>query len=97
VREYLSNALPDHWIGKGGVINWPARSPDLNPLDFFVWGFLKREVNKMQPNTLEELKETIMEASNKITPTILKNVRGEFYNRLGYCLVKQGGHFENEL
>ncbi|RLU17341.1 hypothetical protein DMN91_009574 [Ooceraea biroi] len=24
------------WIGRGGHISWPARSPDLNPLDFFV-------------------------------------------------------------
>jgi hypothetical protein len=25
--------------------DWPAVSPDLNPLDFFLWGYLKREVD----------------------------------------------------
>ena len=24
--------------------DWPARSPDLNPCDFFTWGFLKSKV-----------------------------------------------------
>jgi hypothetical protein len=26
---------------RGGPFFWPARSPDLNPLDFFVWGHLR--------------------------------------------------------
>ncbi|EZA46824.1 hypothetical protein X777_01144 [Ooceraea biroi] len=32
----LHETFPEHWIGRGGHISWPARSPDLNPLDFFV-------------------------------------------------------------
>ncbi|EFN69121.1 hypothetical protein EAG_14837, partial [Camponotus floridanus] len=41
VREYLTNNFGNKWIGRGGPIPWPARSPDLNPLDFFFWGHLK--------------------------------------------------------
>lgn len=37
VREYL-NANHEPWIGRGGIIAWPARSPDLTPLDYFLWG-----------------------------------------------------------
>ncbi|KAJ8866767.1 hypothetical protein PR048_032628 [Dryococelus australis] len=29
------------WIGRGGPITWPARSPDLTPLDYFVWGHVE--------------------------------------------------------
>jgi hypothetical protein len=29
-----------HWTGRGGPIAWPPRSPDLNLLDFFLWGYL---------------------------------------------------------
>uniref|UniRef100_A0A0K2V2Z9 Uncharacterized protein n=1 Tax=Lepeophtheirus salmonis TaxID=72036 RepID=A0A0K2V2Z9_LEPSM len=25
---------------------WPPSSPDLNPLDFFIWGTLETETNK---------------------------------------------------
>ncbi|EZA56990.1 hypothetical protein X777_03174 [Ooceraea biroi] len=35
-RTVLHEMFPERWIGRGGYISWPARSPDLNPLDFFV-------------------------------------------------------------
>lgn len=35
VRDYLNQAFPNRWIGRGGTLNWPARSPDLAPCDFF--------------------------------------------------------------
>ncbi|KFM62863.1 hypothetical protein X975_02641, partial [Stegodyphus mimosarum] len=37
----VSSSLNDHftgrWIGRGGIIRWPPRSPDITPLDFFLW------------------------------------------------------------
>ena len=38
VREYLNNIFPNGWIGRGGPVQWPPRSPDLTPMDFFIWG-----------------------------------------------------------
>lgn len=35
VRNFLNNSFPERWIGRRGPIHWPARSPDLTPLDFF--------------------------------------------------------------
>lgn len=35
VRQYLNERFPRQWIGRRGPIEWPARSPDLTPLDFF--------------------------------------------------------------
>jgi hypothetical protein len=32
---------------------WPPHSPDLNPLDFFLWG---HNVYNPKPDTLEQLK-----------------------------------------
>lgn len=40
VREFLDQTFTDQWIGRRGFVEWPARSPDLNPLDFFM-GLLK--------------------------------------------------------
>ncbi|KAJ4449249.1 hypothetical protein ANN_00646 [Periplaneta americana] len=40
-RRYLDRRFPDRWIGRCGPIAWPPRSPDLNPLDFYLWGHLK--------------------------------------------------------
>ena len=41
VREWLDKKFPNRWIGRRGPIEWPARSPDLTPPDFFLWGYLK--------------------------------------------------------
>ncbi|EZA60089.1 hypothetical protein X777_13914, partial [Ooceraea biroi] len=44
-RNILNESFPDRWTGRGGRISWPARSPDLTPLDFFLWRHLKHEVS----------------------------------------------------
>ena len=46
VREYLNNAFDTNVIGLHHRINWPARSPDLSPNDFFLWGHLKSKIYK---------------------------------------------------
>ena len=38
VRNYLDNIFPLRWIGRRGSIDWPPRSPDLTPMDFFFGG-----------------------------------------------------------
>ena len=35
VREFLDVEYQGRWIGRSGPISWPARSPDLNPVDYF--------------------------------------------------------------
>ena len=39
---------------------WPPRSPDLTPVDFFLWGLLKSKVYKNTPRTIEQLKDAIL-------------------------------------
>ena len=41
VRNHLNAVFPDHWIWRGGPIPLSARSSDLNPLHYFLWGYLK--------------------------------------------------------
>lgn len=43
VRDYLNYTFPNIWIGRGGVIKWPARSLDLSPNYFFLMGTLKKQ------------------------------------------------------
>jgi hypothetical protein len=43
-RRYLNRKFPGQWIGRGGPISWPPCSPDLNPLNFYLWGHLKSPV-----------------------------------------------------
>jgi hypothetical protein len=40
VRDVLSNTCHDRGIGTGVPTAWPLRSPDFNPLDFYLWRHL---------------------------------------------------------
>jgi len=41
VREYLKESFRTRWLGRGGHIAWPPRSPDLTPFDYYLWGHVK--------------------------------------------------------
>jgi hypothetical protein len=41
VRDVLNNVYRDRWIGRRRPVAWPPRSPDWNPLDFYLWEHLK--------------------------------------------------------
>lgn len=95
VTTYLNENYPNRWIGRGGPIAWPPRSPDLTPLDFFLWGHLKSVIYKTQPTDLADLRQRIVHQCSLITPETLQKAREEFENRLYYCLQQNGGHFEH--
>ena len=57
--DILSQHFPGRLISRHGDVEWPARSPDLSSLDFFLWGYLKSQVYKSNPSTLQELKAAI--------------------------------------
>ena len=38
VRDFLNETFPNRWIGRNCPTPWPPRSPDITPLDFFLWG-----------------------------------------------------------
>lgn len=97
VREYLNTIFPQRWIGRRGYIEWPARSPDLSPMDFFLWGHLKSVVYKDLPQSLEELEDRIRAATQEITPESIQNSLRSFVDRLGYCQAAEGFQFEHLL
>lgn len=55
VRYYLNATFTDRWIGCRGAIEWPVRSPDLSPIDYFLRGILKNKVYETKPHNLQEL------------------------------------------
>jgi hypothetical protein len=60
-------------LGRRGPHEWPARSPDLTPCDFFLWGWAKEEVYRTKPTTLNELEDHIRH--------VLTNVPQEFLQK----------------
>ena len=71
--------------------NLEVLSLDLNPADFYLWGYLKTVVYNPLPKTLEDLMANIKREINKIPESVLKNVFENFEKR---CHLVEGGHFE---
>ncbi|XP_016075224.1 PREDICTED: uncharacterized protein LOC107542427 [Miniopterus natalensis] len=66
VRSYLDDILPNRWIGRRGFVEYPPHSPDLTPLDFFLWGYLKDKVYATKPATVSELRVAIEQECTQI-------------------------------
>lgn len=69
-------------------------SSELIPLDYFLWGYLKSQIYKSEP---ENQKARITAQIRSIRPKLLKNVRNHFYTRLDCYQDVKGLHFENLL
>jgi hypothetical protein len=65
--------FPGRWVGRDGPIPWPPRSPDITPLDFFLWGYFKDIVYKTPVTSLVELKIRIVATIETVTPQRLEN------------------------
>jgi hypothetical protein len=64
---------------------WRARSPDLNPCDFYLWGNLKDKVYSNNPHTLVKLKQSIRKTISSIEVSELKLVSNNIFKRLEVC------------
>ncbi len=57
------------WFNDHGVtvLDWPANSPDLNPIEN-LWGIVKRKMRDTRPNNTDDLKATVKETWASIPP-----------------------------
>lgn len=103
VRYLLDQTFPNRWMGRGSSGNpapvaWPPRSPDLNPLDFWLWGDLKQKVftRNWRPNTLEQLRAVIQSEVQKIRNNVhvRERVFADFQQRLQVCIDRGGMQVE---
>jgi len=66
----------------GGGVEWPAYSPDLNPCDYFLWGYLKDRVYRSAPTTIDQFKNNIKTEINAIGSEVHNRVIDNFLVRL---------------
>ena len=79
-----------------GFNNLPPRSPDANPRDFFLWGYVKDQVYVPPlPASIPELKVRIRTATETITADMLQTVWNELDYRVDVCRITNGAHIEH--
>jgi len=79
---FLDATFQNRWIGRDGPTPWPPRSPDITPLDFFLWGYVKDKVFSTPVPDVINLKARITDAFATITEDMLENTWREIDYRL---------------
>ena len=92
--NFLEEIFADRIISTG---LWPSRSPDLSPLDFWLWTELKEKVYRNNPKTLEDLQRFITVEINNITPALLQRTFNNLIKRVTKCREVNGLRFEDLL
>ncbi|GFW51304.1 putative transposable element [Trichonephila clavipes] len=89
--DLLKDTFGDRLISRFGPGNWPPRSCDLTPLDYFLWGYVKSLVYADKPQTLDHLEDNIRRVIADIRPQMLEKVIENWMSRLDYIRASRGG------
>ena len=99
VRDYLNESFPNRWLGRGGPVAWPLRSPDLTPLDYYLWGHMRTLVYETKVDSRAALRDCIFAAAEHIRnhPDNVPSAIQSLLMRAENCIATGGGHFEQLL
>ncbi|XP_076377818.1 uncharacterized protein LOC143259442 [Megalopta genalis] len=100
VRAHFSETFRNRCIGRLGLREtgaWPPRSPDMNPMDFYFWDYLKNEMYREPVDSLETLLARIHGAVASISVDTLRRVQQEIQVRADWCIRITGSNFKQFL
>lgn len=90
LRAIFNNRI----ISNRGLIRWPARSPDLTPLDFWLWSYVKERCYRERPTTRDDMIRRIFEVIAGITPEMITNARRSILKRMEKVVERRGDVIE---
>ncbi|PSN29648.1 hypothetical protein C0J52_28432, partial [Blattella germanica] len=73
---------------------WPPRSPDINPLDFFICGYVKYRLFATPVEDLHDLRTRILDTTETIPMDMLDRTWHEIEHRLDIVRATNGAHIE---
>jgi len=88
---WLQHRFPDRLISRKCGPQWSPRSPDLNPTDFYMWGYLKYRMYGNKPQTNPDLNAAIKAIPREECGRVIEN----FARRIQMCLQRRGAHLEH--
>jgi len=90
IQNWLDQKVPEYI----SVADWPASSPDLNPLDYSLWTELENRACSKRHTSLEMLKKSIVDAAKNLPMEVVRAAIDDYPTRLRACYKAKGGHFE---
>lgn len=73
---------------------WPASSPDLNPLDFSIWGYMLGKLGNMKHMCLDSFKKRLVEIWDQMPEEVVRAACKNFEKRLRTVIKYKGERFE---
>ncbi|GFU64172.1 uncharacterized protein TNCV_3745401 [Trichonephila clavipes] len=95
--DLLKDTFGVRLISRFGPVNWPPRSCDLKPLDYFLWGYVKSFVYADKPQTLDHLEDNIRRVIADIRPQMLGKVIENWTSRLDFIRASRGSHMPETI
>jgi hypothetical protein len=69
--------------------------PDLNPVDYKIWGLMQERVYKSPIKDVGDLQRQLVEAQAAVQQSGIDDATGEWRQRLRFCVSANGGYFVN--
>lgn len=97
VTDFLRENFGRNWLGTSGPVRWPPRSPDLTPLDFFLWSHLKNNIYKFENENIDVLINNTESALRDVSRIHVQNAIRSVRRRCELCIEQNGLQFEQYL
>ena len=65
---YLRGPFSTRLLALGIDHEWFPHSPDLNPLDFWLWGAAKQTIFADKPKSLDDIKQNVIHYIQHVSP-----------------------------
>ena len=75
------------------VLPWPAKSPDLNPIEN-IWSWIDRRLEACKMTNVDELKTEIHRIWQEIPKEMCMRLVESMPKRVRACYLARGGHFK---
>jgi len=74
---------------------WQANSPDLNAVDYRVWGMLQRRAYRVPILNMDELRKRLVATWAEFQQSVVDYAVDQWRKRLEACIRAEGGQFEH--
>ena len=95
VMAWLNDHFETRVISRFTQNQWASHSPDLNPLDFFLWGHIKDQLSGEQFETLNDLKTRVAHLMRTVSHRQCEDTIQHFVRRIQRCFERAGRHIEH--
>ena len=83
--DVLKSKFGERVISRNNPVEWPPRSCDLTPLNFFLWGYIKSLVYATKSATSDDLKDNIQREIANVPVEMCVRVVENWVQRIDRC------------